>query len=347
MCRILLVEDESIEREALKIIISEYFNEAEIVGEAANSDEAIAIIDAKEIDLIFMDINIPGINGLEVSKYVKNKYPNCSIIITTAHDEFEFAHTAIKIHVDDYLLKPIRKEKIKNAIEIYGKSKPLKKNDRFEKFITEISNDILEHKYFDTVYKSKELIDCIYSNNFENLNNLWQKTAEAVSKLEETTKSLKLKRQSNIESHALYLKNNYKIYTNKYLVTQTFIDFINSIFNEIYSMDNDFNGNIEKIAAYVHIHLKNNLSLEEISDFYNVSPYYMSKLFKKEIGTNFVEYVSNKKIEMAKELLEYTDDRIVNIALNLGFSEPNYFSKVFKKTVGKSPTAYRNEIKAG
>jgi two-component system response regulator YesN len=50
---------------------------------------------------------------------------------------------------------------------------------------------------------------------------------------------------------------------------------------------------------------------------------------------------------MAKELLEYTDDRIVNIALNLGFSEPNYFSKVFKKTVGKSPTAYRNEIKAG
>jgi two-component system response regulator YesN len=69
----------------------------------------------------------------------------------------------------------------------------------------------------------------------------------------------------------------------------------------------------------------------------------MSKLFKKKTGTNFVEYVSSRKIDLSKEMLTHTNMRILNIALELGFNEPNYFSKVFKKSVGLTPTDYRNK----
>ena len=347
MCKILLVEDESIEREALRMIINEYPGNISIVGEAGNSDEALAIIDSQEIDLIFMDIKIPGISGLEVSKYVKNKYPDCSIVITTAHDEFEFAHTAIKIHVDDFLLKPVRKEKIIEAIGKYGKLKSPAKNSRLDIFIEEISNDILENNYSDAVAKSRELIDFIYVDNKDNLNKQWEATKESVDRIRKIVEKLLFDNYSKIDVKVSTLKNNHNIYTNKYTVTYSSIEYINSIFSEILLKAKGFSGDVNDIATYININIKKNISLEEISTNYNVSPYYMSKLFKKEMGINFVEYVSMKKIEMAKELLEFTDEMSVNIALDLGFSESNYFSKVFKKTVGMSPSKYRSIKKAG
>jgi YesN/AraC family two-component response regulator len=74
-----------------------------------------------------------------------------------------------------------------------------------------------------------------------------------------------------------------------------------------------------------------------------MSSYYLSKIFKKETGVNFVTYLTERKIEIAKDMLANTDVPIINIALDLSYHEPNYFSKVFKKSTGMTPTEYRKE----
>lgn len=121
------------------------------------------------------------------------------------------------------------------------------------------------------------------------------------------------------------------------------ISFIKTIFETLLDRKKTFNGDIRDVKSYIEINIKRNITLDEISNYFNISPYYMSKLFKKKTGTNFVEYVSSRKIDLSKEMLTHTNMRILNIALELGFNEPNYFSKVFKKSVGLTPTDYRNK----
>ena len=74
-----------------------------------------------------------------------------------------------------------------------------------------------------------------------------------------------------------------------------------------------------------------------------MSASYFSKFFKKYVGVNFITYVTDRKIEAAKDMLVNTDRPVVNIAYDLSYSETNYFSKTFKKKVGVTPTEYREQ----
>ena len=69
--------------------------------------------------------------------------------------------------------------------------------------------------------------------------------------------------------------------------------------------------------------------------------YYFSKMFKESTGENFIEYLTNVRIEKAKELLNNTDYSMKEIGIMVGYADPNYFSRTFKKNVGVTPTEYR------
>ena len=81
--------------------------------------------------------------------------------------------------------------------------------------------------------------------------------------------------------------------------------------------------------------------LDQVTDEISVSPAYFSTTFKKETGKSFVQYLTNVRLEKAKELLKNTDAKTYEIAEKVGFSEPNYFSFIFKKNIGLSPSQYR------
>ena len=76
-----------------------------------------------------------------------------------------------------------------------------------------------------------------------------------------------------------------------------------------------------------------------------MSPYYFSKLFKAETGTTFVEYLTNLRMERAQELLKDEGLSIKEICASVGYADPNYFSRTFKKNVGVTPTVYREGSK--
>lgn len=101
---------------------------------------------------------------------------------------------------------------------------------------------------------------------------------------------------------------------------------------------------IEQAKDYILNHFNSDLSLDDISRIVNISPFYFSKIFKEETGVNFIDYLTNIRIEKAKELLLSTDLSMKEICAKIGYSDPNYFSRAFKKNVGVTPTEYK-EVK--
>ena len=94
---------------------------------------------------------------------------------------------------------------------------------------------------------------------------------------------------------------------------------------------------------YIDHNYQNEVSLDETSRQINISPYYFSKLFKEEMGQSFIEYVTGIRMEKAKELLSKTDKSMKEICNEIGYADPNYFSRTFKKNVGFTPTEFKEK----
>lgn len=102
---------------------------------------------------------------------------------------------------------------------------------------------------------------------------------------------------------------------------------------------------VRHVMIQVDTDLASDLSLSSQASLLNVNPNYLSTVFKKETGHTLTEYVTGKRIEHAVFLLNSTNMQIQTIAQYCGIPDICYFTKTFKKYIGKSPTEYRNEIK--
>lgn len=97
----------------------------------------------------------------------------------------------------------------------------------------------------------------------------------------------------------------------------------------------------ERVKAYINIHYSENLSLSTLADFFYVSPVYLSRVFKKKTGTNYIDYLTHVRIEKAKEYLEDKSMKVYSIPPLVGYDNPRYFNQLFKEIVGMTPSEYR------
>ena len=102
---------------------------------------------------------------------------------------------------------------------------------------------------------------------------------------------------------------------------------------------------IGKAKEYIKQKFSKDISLEEVAKHVDISSYYFSKLFKEEEEMNFIDYLTNLRIEKAKQMLMENDVSIKEVCIESGYTDPNYFSRIFKKVVGRTPTEYREGIK--
>ena len=273
MYRVLLVDDEQIERMALAKKIDRYYGDKLEIYNAVNGREAVAMCGEQKKDIVIMDISMPEMNGVMAAKYIRKMDDQCSIIFLSAYDDFEYARNAIKVRALDYLLKPcdmndllavmdtalqkLDKENIFNGNSIYGKE------------------------------QNKETEIC--GSNANNVRENKSKRTDSVKNSDEQTTIKYLKE---------YVENNY-----------------------IYD-----------------------ISMQEAAEEMGYSDAYFSKLFKQYFNQNFTAYLTEYRIKKAKELLSNTNHSIKDISRMVGYTDSNYFAKIFKRLVGEIPSKYRENL---
>lgn len=135
MYKLMIVEDEPLEREAVALLGKKHFSEIKEIRMAENGFEALEIVGKYNPDIILMDINMPGIDGLETIRRMRDRNVQAKFIIITSYNQFEYAQQAIRLGVEDFLIKPadiptIRRtlEKVMNKIHLESNSEDTKRH---------------------------------------------------------------------------------------------------------------------------------------------------------------------------------------------------------------------------
>jgi two-component system response regulator YesN len=253
MIRVLIADDERLEREALADLVVRRFEHEAVIQTAENGRRAADTAILWEADLILMDIEMPGINGLDAARDVLEQRPECKVIFVTAYSLFQYAHEAMHLGACDYLLKPVDPDEAEAAIR---------------RAIRQI----------EAGRKLAELAPVAPEPAAD--------TAEAED------------RNALVMAHVRrYMEDNYMF----------------------------------------------DLSLDSVSEILHISPAYLSAQFKKYQKMNFLDCLTELRINAAKQLLTDPLRSAAEVASMVGYEDASYFARAFKKRTGMTPTQYRRE----
>ncbi len=117
------------------------------------------------------------------------------------------------------------------------------------------------------------------------------------------------------------------------------------LFECIYQARNiQHTGIFTKAKDHIWRNYNQDISLKNLSEAVGISPYYLSHLFRKEMGISFLEYLTSVRMSIAKNLLKQTTLSMIDICLEVGYQDPSHFAKIFKKKEGVHPTEYRKKL---
>jgi len=363
--KILVVDDEPIVREGLVKSVNWEFLGIEVVKDAKDGKEALKIFSESQPDIVLTDIRMPYIDGLELTKEIKKLDPFAVVILLSAYDEFMYAQQAVKLGAFDYILKPIDidilMKTIKDAID--KRKELIEKNINNMPFLNKKDLKFFKAEHYKYPLElEEELSKAIKRGESELSLNIFNKIWDEFN---DEDYSLDFIKRWGIELIALITRSIIEIGENADVLfkeTDPWLQissFTNK--NDVYIWMKNL---IEIICEYVAIskgsknkklieqtlqiinikYCDKDISLNSIAEMLYVTPNYLSTLFKIEMGITFSDYLLEFRVTKAKELLEDIKVKIYEVAEAVGYSDPHYFSKIFKNVTGFTPKEYREKI---
>lgn len=395
--KLMIAEDETTIRKGLRFAANWEDYSITIVGEAEDGEIALEMAMERQPDILFVDINMPFLNGLELMKALREHLPEAIFIVISGYDEFSYAQQALKMDAFDYLLKPVNKEEliktVKKAVKILEKNNRRRQVDLQlednkallkEKFLQEwvtgmVADDEVRKQFqllsiqlegpvgismFKVVKEIEESItqeqwnDGLISFSMKNIIKEHLK-AHPFSEVFEDPLGHMIALLPNAEGEVLMrLNREIKEYTENFL-GKVIINLEKLMLTQL-ELPDHYKMLKEEIASYHslspmvilakdyidHHFFEPSISLNEVAEMVQVSPTYLSKRIKTELGASFITYLTKVRIKKALMLMKDPHLKIYEIADMVGYSTQHYFSNAFKKVTGISPTVYRGGAKS-
>ncbi|WP_169086598.1 response regulator transcription factor [Paenibacillus sp. PL91] len=467
MYKVLIVDDESWVIESLKDLVSWGQYGFEVVGQAASGSEALDAIRELNPDVVFTDIRMPEMNGLELIRLGKTMGLAIRFVVVSGYAEFAYAQKALSYGAAAYCLKPFDEIEIGGVLvklkETLESTRPIREDmmqlllddsggrnqekllgmledqgilnwieqgivpvvaiglselhlpaGRVIKLITGTSKTA----YLMSEEQAKGLLSKEAENNTEDILGIgfgklltdWREIRSAIEEADlaayqcfivgkpgvytlPITRDTELKgllaeihtaigsKDSEIvlrnldridglfREGALTIRHAFEVYnlTISFLfdlgrketilysyeqLVRLFVN-VNEMIAELKSLASQYvlqmsaqapeskNQTFKPILQYVTENFRRDLSLQDLANQFFMNPSYISQLFKKEVGETFTAYVARLRVEQACELLERGSGTVSDIAEKIGYRDYFYFTRLFKKLTGQTPTQYR------
>jgi two-component system response regulator YesN len=390
--KVLIADDEAIIRHGIRGTINWDQLQLDVVAEAEDGEEALKLALQHEVNIVLVDLNMPIMNGLTFMKHLREQLPECRIVIITGHDEFSYAQEAIRLDVDDYILKPINPNQLTNILQAITKQLQLQVQE--DKYMTVASRQIEKNM---AILRERFCKEWLEGNlNMEEIREQLEflqlpidypatmgiiRFGKESGKpyITEKDRQLYLFAIENIAGEIL-LPWTHIIFRDHFGLIVIFIwskvadEVLNSITNAIHQflkiitycsfeaieehqtgMMQAYNKAKERIYQLTQLspmvrrgqqlireqYSNPEVTLEMIAEELQISPIYLSRQLKEELGTSFIHLLTQTRMNKAIHYLDSTDLSINEISELVGFDNQHYFSTSFKKNIGMSPIQYR------
>ena len=287
MLRLLIADDEVIERKVLYKTLQKNVGDQCVIFQAENGRQALRVYEEEKIQIAILDIEMPGINGIEAAQKIREKDKECCIIFLTAFDEFSYAKKAITVRALDYLLKPYDEQELMLVVE------------EAMRLAAEFQANRQEAGYQANRPASG------YQASRPAAGHQASQPAGPGQKIELPDAALPVGDDMEDGGQVRLSK-----------VT-------------------------EIISHYIETNYMYDISMQDLARHMNYSEAYFCKLFKQCFNKNFTSYLTEYRVVEAKRMLAMPTVNIKDIGRAVGYSDSNYFAKVFKRITGQSPTEYR------
>lgn len=366
MYNILIVEDNQAVQRNIQKLVKQTGEMFCVIGKAINGVQGLEIMEQNNIDIVITDIQMAVMNGLELIEKAKSLYPCMGYMIISGYDEFEYARTAMKLRVQEYILKPVDQQEFKEAlVKIASEVDVLKMKYQPILSLAELNDLLQESDLSQTERVSKEcnniaerldlaIIKWDKQRFFKELHCMIDEWVKRKSSIEEIQSYLMVinglivnkKHCQNEFNFTPFVKNILffsKTYEDLKKITE---EFYRALFNKIENLaqEKKYSGEelFEKMILYLKEHIYSMVNMQDMKEYFQVSPSYMNRIFKQYSQVSPMVYYNNLKIEEAKKIMYHNPDtKIGEIADILGFNDQYYFSKVFKTAEGISPQEFK------
>lgn len=330
MYRVLIADDEQLMREALRIMISKVKN-FEVAACVSNGKDAVEYCKKHTVDIIFMDIIMPEKTGVEASKEILAVNPAINIYILSAYSNFEFAKEALRLKVNEYILKPVSFSKIKEILTDYNDCYGV--SFKQSEFLFSLVSENNYNTMYTTIPKVVEEIYITCGQNLKQLQNTFQNLQKNLFHIAKWIDESQIEQDIfSISEYILQEKKRMEFWLFKIM------DFVFQK-NGIHKYPV-----LKEVFAYIESHIKENIGLSDITKECTISQGYLSRIFKIQFRVSVMEYLHIKKLMLAKAYLCFTKYSVAEIAFRLGYNESNYFGKVFKKYEHITAYQYRKGL---
>jgi two-component system, response regulator YesN len=351
------------------------------VLEAANGVEALGIVQKEKPDIVFTDIKMPKMSGMELIEKLNQLPFKGKIILITGYDDYTFMRKAIQLNSFDYLLKPIEEEafqavlkKVTRAVKAET-AEGIKQGEILEEAMKLRGNQIITAVCSGERIEKDTIAPLLPDDGDIDMTLLSfygkQRPEIHIDVLDEELRARRIGRAFtclNRENLCIVITvKGQWLYAEEWMsdnmtvpvrLVQDKLDSPGMIWEVFTRLSRELEQNqyrtirrpdemeaakrIEEIVSYVETYYMEDISLEKLSKMFFLTREHISRTFKKETDMTLSKFVTNLRIRQAKSWLENTEESTYSIAIMLGYQDEKYFSKLFKKVTGKTPFEYRS-----
>lgn len=266
----MIAEDELIGRMIIKKTLEKRFSHCEII-DVENGRAAMEVFRKLPIHIAILDIEMPGIKGIDVAERIRRENKEIQIIFLSAYDKFEYARRAVSVHALEYVLKPYSEHDLLQAVE----RAMLEYGDEMEAACPKPE----ESGEYNSEKQNSHGADADFKTEFQ------EASEDTVTRL-------------------------------GVMVTM--------------------------VEEFIRKNYRYDISMQDAARAVNYSETYFCKMFKQRYGQSFTAYLAEYRIREAKKLLLQPTVNVREVGEKVGYTDATYFSRVFRRHIGMSPSEYRN-----
>lgn len=346
--KVLIVDDEILVRKGIAMGIDWHTLGFEVVLEASHGIEAFELVKREQPELVFTDICMPKMGGIELIDQIKMAYPDTVIIVLSCLNEAETIREALRFNrAIDFIPKlSLSTEELKDIVV------------RAKSYIVEGHREEKKYPSIFTLEKMHELQMAIEAFDeiaaIELVKNMLYEAIEIGHTLETFYEwqdiigvfSNHTRMLGGELSQVMVSNQSYQLYLNQTKNLDTLAAMIPPLVRAFFLMFESLTSHyigkdIKLVIKYIHEHYQEAIMLSDVADQIGLNHFYISRLFKKQMGINFSDYLNKFRIQVAKRLLDTTECSISEIGELVGYNSESYFSRIFKSYEGCSPRAYQ------